>query len=159
MTPSPSFLARILSLLPPTYHANICEINAIFKCHLKIWSIIVIKWKFLYIMSSRSRSSLWSRSTYGSRWNLVVRVRSMLATFVIPVSSIFWPLPSFRAQISKLVKINGDMLLGAHLQCEQRAIAVLQTVATTFTSSLDKEEVAYCQDKLFSIVVSDVISK
>jgi hypothetical protein len=31
-------------------------------------------------------------------------------------------------------------------------------VATTFTSPVDKEEVGYCQERLFTIVVSDVLS-
>ena len=75
------------------------------------------------------------------------------------VGSIIWPSPSFRAQIPKLVKVSGDSHLGAHLQCEQRAIAVLQMVATAFASLVDKEEVGQCQDMLSSIVVSNVVSK
>ena len=35
----------------------------------------------------------------------------------------------------------------------------MQTVATTFASPIDKEEVSHCQDMLFSIVVLDIVSK
>lgn len=74
------------------------------------------------------------------------------------VGSVFWPSPSFKAQIPKLVKISGDSHLGAQLQCDHRAIAVLQTVATAVASPVDKE-VGHCQDMLFLIIVSDVVSK
>ena len=40
------------------------------------------------------------------------------------VSSNFWPSPSFKAKFPRLVRIRGDRHLGAHLQCEQRVIAV-----------------------------------
>ena len=79
--------------------------------------------------------------------------------FLIAINSIFGLSPSLRAEITKLVTINGDSHLGTNCQCEQRAIAVSQMVATAFASPADKKEAGHCRGRLFSIIESDVVSK
>lgn len=75
------------------------------------------------------------------------------------VGSIFWSSPSFRAQSLKLVKVSGNSHSGGHWQCEHRIIAILQTVATAFTSPANKEEAGHYQDMLFfNGVESDIVS-
>jgi hypothetical protein len=45
--------------------------------------------------------------------------------------------------------MRGNRHLEANGQCEHRAIAILQTVATTFITPIDKEEVGHCRGRLF----------
>ena len=91
-----------------------------------------------------------------------VRVASCLVCclvlMMIYVSSNFWPSPSFRAKIPKLVRISGDRHLGAHLQCEQRAIAVCKWFQPPSPPPLIRRRSAIAKTCYFSFVVSDVVS-
>jgi hypothetical protein len=67
------------------------------------------------------------------------------------VCSIFWQSPGFKAQTTKLVVISGNSHLGAISQCEQRVIAILQTVVTPSPPPLIRRRLAIAEVGYFPL--------
>ena len=115
------------------HHVNVTYFQLIPGFLIQVWPT----------SSIHIRVGIWKHSLRGPR---------------LDVSSIFWPSPSFRAPFSKLVKISSDRHLGAHLQCEQRAIAVGKRLQPLSPPPLIRMRSAIAKTCYFPIVVSDVVS-